>query len=246
MARRPVKGMGSFVHYSVPGHVIGGSEPGSWKASKRAKKQARIQANKGKTRPIATGGEISAKRTSECPWCGRPIAKRARIVPVRLTRANRKSWVHTECSTLRPNTAKQTERVPRSQPQEVTDGAQKSGGPQTHPVATGKGMAALRNSDCPWCGRPIFKGTRIVPVRMAEANKSSWIHAGCSIPSSTSQNNGGKQKRASKNTRKSQARTPRQPNYNEEPRSWEHRLQVPNDLEIHKAIGPTQRYDEDT
>ena len=101
MARRRARGMGSWIPYRVPGHVIGGSEPKSWKASKDAEKRARLRENLKKPNPPAQGNPIKARFDGECPWCGGPVKKGTKISPVHLSESSKTSWVHSTCSAPR-------------------------------------------------------------------------------------------------------------------------------------------------
>jgi hypothetical protein len=85
-----------MVNYTVPGHVIGGSEPRSWKVTVEAKKQARISQNQRSPRPKATGRTIDARFESDCYWCGKPMRKGERITLVEL--AYRSRWIQRDCA----------------------------------------------------------------------------------------------------------------------------------------------------
>jgi hypothetical protein len=75
------------VQYSVPGHVVGGSEPESWKVARKAR----------------LGDAIGAKYPATCSWCGQRIRQGDQVVPVFL--GGRKRWVHMRCAGPRPNSA---------------------------------------------------------------------------------------------------------------------------------------------
>ena len=71
MAKR-VRPIGHMVNYTIPGHVIGGSEPRSWKAKREAEAQARFAQNRNSSRPPAADPTISAKYAGRWHWCRRP------------------------------------------------------------------------------------------------------------------------------------------------------------------------------
>ena len=96
MSRRKVRPIGRAIPYTIPGHVIGGSEPKSWKVSKQAEKRARLARNRKSTRPQGTGPTMDARFASECHWCGKPVSRGERIAAVRV--GSRTRWIHEGCA----------------------------------------------------------------------------------------------------------------------------------------------------
>lgn len=94
--RRGARPVGRGVPYSVPGHVIGGSEPKSWRVSRQAKRAWRLAANKRAGKPVSSGAAISAKRQSNCYWCGELIKPGQTISPAKVS--GRTRWLHAGCT----------------------------------------------------------------------------------------------------------------------------------------------------
>ena len=88
--------MGQMIPYSVPGHVIGGSEPKSWKASKQAAGKARVAPTQRSPRPKALGRTIKAIYDSRCHWCAKLVRRGELISMVRIDRDKR--WIHRSCA----------------------------------------------------------------------------------------------------------------------------------------------------
>jgi hypothetical protein len=93
MSRTRVRPIGQAITYTIPGHVIGGSEP---KASKQAEQTARVAQNRKSKKPRATGRTVVACFDSECYWCGRRVAKGELIAPVKVSPGTR--WIHRGCA----------------------------------------------------------------------------------------------------------------------------------------------------
>lgn len=101
--RRGARPVSRGVPYSVPGHVIGGSEPRSWRVSRQARKAWRLAANKKAPKPARSGASIRARRRSKCYWCGESVEPGQMISPIKAS--GRTRWVHADC-TASPGEAK--------------------------------------------------------------------------------------------------------------------------------------------
>lgn len=94
--RKKARPISKGVPYTIPGHVIGGREPTSWKVTKESEKAERLVRQRPLARPRASGPTIEAKFESECYWCGEPIAKGAKITSVEIQ--HRRRWIHERCA----------------------------------------------------------------------------------------------------------------------------------------------------
>lgn len=93
--------MGHFIPYAGPIRVVRSWEKPSQAVRKSARKavtQARVTANRKRTKIKPTGSSTKAHIKSECWWCGKPIYQGKSISPVRLTNRKKVTWVHTACT----------------------------------------------------------------------------------------------------------------------------------------------------
>jgi hypothetical protein len=124
MARKAARPLAKAIQYTVPGHVIGGSEPRSWKVSQDGRTAIRVAANKRRGKQPAVGPARKATFASECFWCGRTIKVGATVAPIKVSSSSRQRWVHTACT--RAGSTQADGRISPPKVERVTTGGQKT------------------------------------------------------------------------------------------------------------------------
>ena len=84
------------IQYSVPGHVIGGSEPDSWETARNARKEYRVAYHEEQPLPKRSGPIVNSRFDAECWWCGKAIRTGEPIALVEFKAENR--WLHQRCT----------------------------------------------------------------------------------------------------------------------------------------------------